>query len=157
MELDLCRVALERGLPLLGICRGIQVLNVAAGGTLLEDIEARVPGALAHRIDRSLPRNHPAHRVRVEAGSRLAAALGAGSGGGSAREMAVNSTHHQAVDRLATGFLVSARAPDGVVEAIEATGDVYALGVQWHPEELVPQRGDMCGLFSHFLERCRVG
>jgi putative glutamine amidotransferase len=117
-ELALARAALERGTPLLGVCRGAQALNVAAGGTLHQHI----PG---HRQE--APATHATHEVRVLPGTRLAAIAGAGS-------LAVNSFHHQAVDRLGRGLRVAARAGDGTVEAIEGAG--FAIGVQWHAETL---------------------
>jgi putative glutamine amidotransferase len=117
-ELALAREALRRGMPLLGICRGSQALNVACGGTLHQHL----PG---HR--QSEPGTQPTHEVEVLPGTRLAALLGPGA-------LAVNSFHHQAVDRLGHGLRVSARAADGTVEAIEGAG--FVLGVQWHAETL---------------------
>jgi putative glutamine amidotransferase len=121
-ELALARSALERGMPLLGICRGAQALNVACGGTLHQHL----PG---HR--QSDPGCTTSHEVEVLPRTRLAGLIGAGA-------YAVNSFHHQAVDRLGDGLLVSARASDGTVEAIEGPG--FALGVQWHAETLADGR-----------------
>ena len=132
-ELALVTEALERRCPVLGICRGAQMINVAMGGTLHQHLPACVDGALSHRQELDLAR--PTHPVRVASGSRLAAALG--------REVAeVNSLHHQAVDRLGEGLEAVAWAPDGVVEAIEGTGDAFLLGVQWHAEGLVERPGE---------------
>jgi putative glutamine amidotransferase len=118
-ELALARAALERGMPLLGICRGAQALNVACGGTLHQHL----PG---HR--QSDPGCTTSHEVEVLPRTRLAGLIGAGV-------HAVNSFHHQAVDRVPDGFAVTARAPDDTVEAIERTGDGgWAVGVQWHQE-----------------------
>jgi putative glutamine amidotransferase len=121
-ELALARAALEHGTPLLGICRGAQALNVACGGTLHQHI----PG---HRQPDPGPTT--THEVEIVAGTRLAGLLGAGA-------LAVNSFHHQAVDRLGRGLRIAARAPDGTVEAIEGLG--FALGVQWHAETLPDSR-----------------
>jgi len=121
-ELALARAALERGMPLLGICRGSQALNVACGGTLHQHL----PG---HR--QSEPGCRVTHEVEVLAGTRLAGLLGAGT-------HAVNSFHHQAVDRLGRGLRIAARAADGTVEAIEGPG--FAIGVQWHAEALADGR-----------------
>ena len=121
-ELALARAALERALPVLGICRGAQALNVACGGTLhqhLPDHRQAVPGC------------EPSHDVEIFAGTLLAGLLGAGV-------LGVNSFHHQAVDRLGDGLRISARAADGTVEAIEGAG--FALGVQWHAETLADGR-----------------
>ncbi len=122
-ELDLARAALERGIPILGICRGSQALNVACGGTLHQHL----PG---HR--QTQPGPIPTHEVEVFAGTRLAALLGPGT-------LAVNSFHHQAVDVLGDGLRVAARAADGTVEAIELPHG-FALGVQWHAETLADGR-----------------
>lgn len=117
-ELALARAALERGVPVLAVCRGAQALNVACGGTLHQ----HVPG---HR--QTAPAAEPAHEVQVSPRSRLARIMRAGT-------LAVNSFHHQAVDRLGAGLHVTATAPDGTVEAIEGAG--FVLGVQWHAETL---------------------
>ena len=121
-ELALARAALERGMPLLGICRGSQALNVACGGTLHQHL----PG---HR--QSEPGCQVSHEVEILAGTRLASLIGPGT-------VAVNSFHHQAVDRLGRGLTIAARAADGTVEAIEGPG--FALGVQWHAETLADGR-----------------
>ncbi len=156
-EMALARRAPEMGMPLLAICRGIQVLNVAAGGTLVQDIAAQVPGALKHDcFYPAYPRDHIAHTVAVEPGSRLAALVaqdGTVAHDGILRyQVPVNSLHHQAVKALGAGLRVVAQAPDGIVEAVEGTGDAWVLGVQWHPEELAPARADMCALFRAFVE-----
>ena len=121
-ELALARAAIERGIPLLGICRGAQALNVALGGTLHQHL----PG---HR--QAEPGTDTTHEVEVLPGTRLAAVVGGGT-------LAVNSFHHQAVDRLGRGLRVAARAADGTVEAIEGPG--FAIGVQWHAETLADGR-----------------
>jgi putative glutamine amidotransferase len=129
-ELAAARAARDRRLPTLAICRGIQVLNVALGGTLVQDIPSERGGSLAHDPDQ--PRTARTHAVRVVPDSRLARALGATG-------LEVNSVHHQAVDRVAEGLVVTATAPDGVVEGIEPPPDDpwWAVAVQWHPEEFV--------------------
>lgn len=124
-ELALATGALQAGVPVLGICRGAQVLAVAAGGTLWQDIPSQVPGALQHA--QQAPRWHPSHAVAVAADSHLGRLLGPGP-------HRVNSFHHQAVRTLPQGWRLVATAPDGVVEAIEGPGPAMALGVQWHPE-----------------------
>jgi putative glutamine amidotransferase len=140
--LVLARWALADGLPLLGVCRGIQVLNVAAGGSLYQDLPSQVPGALAHACSPpAYPRTHRAHAVHVEPESRLAGILGA-------RETLVNSRHHQAVKDLAHGFTVTARAPDGVIEGIESEEHRFAVGVQWHPENMAAGDPQMLAIFQ---------
>jgi putative glutamine amidotransferase len=123
-ELALARAADERGMPVLGICRGAQALNVARGGTLHQ----HVPG---HR--QTEPATAPTHTVRVEEGTRLASLVGA-------RPLRVNSFHHQAVDVLGQGLRAVAWAGDGTVEAVEVPGAGFVLGVQWHVEGLVALR-----------------
>jgi putative glutamine amidotransferase len=125
-ERALVREALARGVPVLGICYGMQLLADVAGGSFVYDIPSDRPGASAHR----LPEPDGRHTIEIAPGSRLAALLGAGT-------IAVNSTHHQAVDAPGRGMRVAARAADGIVEAIElADPERFALGVQWHPERM---------------------
>lgn len=141
-ELALTRAALAGGKPILAICRGIQVLNVAAGGDLYQDIPTEVPEALNH--DQEQPRHEPSHLVTTIPGTRLARLLGPEAG--------VNSLHHQAVRRLGDGLRVAALAPDGVIEGIEGQGKSLVLGVQWHPEDLYPADGRQKALFEYFVE-----
>ncbi|GBD42504.1 Putative glutamine amidotransferase [bacterium HR39] len=110
---------------MLAICGGMQLLNVVLGGTLLQHIPDAVPGALAH--EQPHPRTEPGHEVEITPESRLHGITGR-------LRMAVNSAHHQAVDRPGRDLLVSARAPDGVVEAVEHRHHPFVIGVQWHPE-----------------------
>jgi len=146
IEFVLVRWAAEAQRPLLGICRGAQVINVALGGTLYLDLPSQFPGALAHDAPKGTLRGKPAHAIAVEAGSLLAHALGT-------REAAVNSFHHQAAREVAPGLQVAARAPDGVVEGLELAGHPFALGVQWHPEEMQAEPA-MRRLFASFVQAC---
>ena len=127
-ELALAREADARALPVLGICRGAQALNVARGGTLHQHVADVVGHGIPHR--QTAVARVPTHMVVVERGTRLAAIAGPG-------ELAVNSFHHQAVDRLGAGLRVTARSTDGLVEGIEGDGPALYLGVQWHAEGLV--------------------
>ena len=149
-ELALARRALEIGMPLLAICRGIQVLNVAAGGTLYQDIPSELPDILKHTcFYPAYPRNHIAHTIEIEPGSRLAAIVG--QDGNLPYGVSVNSLHHQSIKDLGNGLRIVAKAPDGVVEAAEGAGDAWVVAVQWHPEEL-SARPDMSALFRAFVE-----
>jgi putative glutamine amidotransferase len=133
VELALARRAAADALPLLGICRGIQLLNVALGGTLYQDIPAEIPGALDHYASRNGPdRAHMAHTITLEQDSWLATQLGA-------TELPTNTFHHQALREIAPGLRVTGHAPDGVIEAVEASGPGFVAGVQCHPEELWEQ------------------
>lgn len=151
-ELALARGALAAGLPVLGICRGAQVLNVAAGGTLIQDIGEVNPDALPHAQEG--PRWESSHAVRLAAGTRLDAVL-ASAAGGPEGVLRVNSFHHQAVDRVGAGFVVAAVAPDGVVEAIERPEHPFAVGVQWHPEEMWERDDAARRLFVAFVAAAR--
>jgi putative glutamine amidotransferase len=129
VDLALARLARERSIPILGICLGSQILNVAAGGTLVQDIPSQVPGALEHRGNTG---NRKRHVVEVARGSRLAAILGETS-------VNVNSGHHQAVRDVGHGLSVVAKSSDGIVEAIEDPLLPFHVGVQWHPEEMLEE------------------
>lgn len=128
-ERALLEGALVRRLPVLGVCGGMQLLNVVRGGSLHQDILAEVPGATDH--EQKTPSHETAHPIEVAANSRLAAAAALQSG-----SLLVNSTHHQAVKGLGEGLVATARAPDGVIEAIEDPRMPVVMGVQWHPEQL---------------------
>lgn len=125
-ELVLARAVLARQMPLLAICRGVQVLNVAMGGSLIQDIPSQVEASLRHDQD-TLQQDALAHSVDVAANTWLGRLCGA-------RRVRVNSYHHQALGRVAEGFVVSGRSPDGVIEAVEHPGLPFCIGVQWHPE-----------------------
>jgi putative glutamine amidotransferase len=148
-ELAVARMARERGMPTLAICRGIQLVNVALGGTLVQDIPTERPSDINH--DDSKARAARLHAVSITPGSKLAAALGS-------TDIAVNSSHHQALDRVAAGLSVTARAPDGIIEGVEWSGDSWwMLGVQWHPEELVDDaKAWDRGLFQAFAKQVRA-
>ena len=149
-EIDLARRALSADLPMLAICRGAQVLNVAAGGSLVQDIDSSVQGPLTHAIRE--PRDAHAHDVTVAAGSRLERALGPAVD--AARLCRVNSRHHQSVARVADGLVASATSSDGVIEAIEKPAARFCLGVQWHPENFC-RTGEFSPLFTAFIESAR--
>jgi putative glutamine amidotransferase len=150
--LPLIRAAVEEGVPVLAICRGIQELNVALGGTLHQHVH-EVDGKHDHRSDKSKPWNERyahAHPVALTPGGYLSRALG----GAAAAQ--VNSLHGQGVDRLAPNLLVEATAPDGLVEAVRVEGAAFAIGVQWHPE--YPSLADPVSkaLFDGFAEACHA-
>ncbi len=150
-EIALVQAALAANVPLLAICRGMQVVNVAGGGTLVQDIPSEVPGALTHAI--AEPRFAIAHEVWVAKGSRLWTIMAEQLDGES---LQVNSRHHQAVKRIADGFEVTATAPDGVIEAMERPASRFCLAVQWHPENFW-RTGEFRPLFEHFVQAVRGG
>ena len=149
-EIALIAAARSRDLPIFAICRGVQVLNVAGGGTLVQDIPSEVTGALNHSL--VVPPHPPyelAHEVWVEKDSLLAKLMGERLVGSDTCD--VNSRHHQAVKTVASGYRVSATAPDGVIEAIEDPAARFCLGVQWHPENFW-RTGEFRALYEGFLE-----
>ncbi len=136
--------ALARDLPILGICGGEQLLAVVLGGSLIQHIPDSVDTPLAH--EQPNPRNQPGHTVTAVAGTRLAALCGTAP-------FPVNSAHHQAVRAVGPGTVIAAHADDGVIEAIEAIGHKFCLGVQWHPEFSLSPADD--AVMSAFVEACR--
>jgi len=152
VELALARRARSDRKPMLGICRGIQLLNVALGGTLYQDIPAELPAALDHYASRNLPdRAHTAHPVALAPDSWLAERLGADT-------IDVNTFHHQSLREIAPGLRVTGRAPDGVIEAVESTGESFVLGVQCHPEELWDSADPRWArMFAGFVDVARGG
>ncbi len=148
-ELSLARWALAENLPVLAICRGIQALNVADGGTLIQDIPTHVTDALSHSCVAGRPLPKIAHTVDVKPGTRLAALIGSG-------RVDVNSAHHQAVETVGDDLLVTARAPDGVVEGLEASDHPFCIGVQWHPEVMIEVAPRMRRLFEGLVEAART-
>jgi putative glutamine amidotransferase len=148
IELTLTRWALQDGKPLLAVCRGIQVVNVAAGGTVHQDLASQLPGAIKHDYfprRGQYSRDLLAHDVEVIEGSRLASLLGASN-------VQVNSMHHQGIKQLAPGLHPTAYAPDGLIEGLESPNGRFLLGVQWHPEALVERDPRMHRLFTAFIQ-----
>ena len=146
-EIALTKAAIAAKVPFLAICRGMQLANVAMGGTLIQDIPTQVPGALDHSVPE--PRAHVAHEVWVSKDSRLSALLADHMEDGETCH--VNSRHHQSVAKAAPGFEVTATSPDGVVEAMEKPGDAFCVGVQWHPENFW-RTGEFRSLFEGFVQ-----
>jgi putative glutamine amidotransferase len=148
-EIHLARAVLERRTPILGICRGLQVLNVAAGGTLYQDLSCR-PGTLPQHAASREDRRKPIHLVRILPGTRLHAIMGVS-------ESRVTSTHHQFVKDLAPGFRLTAESPeDGVVEGIEDPGHPFLVAVQWHPERMYQDHPEHRALFQALVAAARV-
>ncbi|WP_191082627.1 gamma-glutamyl-gamma-aminobutyrate hydrolase family protein [Roseococcus microcysteis] len=143
-ELAATRAALARDMPVLGICGGQQLLAVALGATLHQHIPDEAPSDIAH--EQPNPRTEPGHEVEVAPGTLLARITGRA-------RMAVNSAHHQAVRSVGEGLVVNARAPDGLIEGIEAPAHRFALGVQWHPEYAVDPADPL--ILKAFVEACR--
>ncbi len=146
LELAMAQWAFDKNVPTLGICRGMQMVNVALGGTLYQDLGALYPDSLRHK-NWDLPRDTIVHSVRIAADSRMEQILGT-------REIRANSLHHQAVNATGKGVRVTGRAEDGVVELIEVPGHRFMLGAQCHPEEIYASVPAWAGLFTAFVEAC---
>ena len=145
MEFYLCRRALEMDLPLLGICRGFEVLNCVLGGKLYQDVAAQYRDTLKHPCY-DTPRDQ-VHAVTTAEGTKLRQITGM-------EEMRVNSRHHQGVKTLGRGLIVSARAEDGLIEGVELPGKRFAVAVQWHPESLSDYRPEAQAIFNALAEAC---
>lgn len=147
VELWLARRALRDAKPIMGICRGLQLINIAMGGTLYQDIPSELANTDDHYASRKGPgRNYLAHSIQIAPDSWLAERLGS-------TETMVNTFHHQALRDLAPGLRVVAHAPDGVIEAVEGTGDTFVIGVQCHPEDMWELEGRLwLGLFRGFAQ-----
>ncbi|WP_059173855.1 gamma-glutamyl-gamma-aminobutyrate hydrolase family protein [Bacillus sp. FJAT-27445] len=142
-EIAIARYAIEHDIPLLGICRGSQIMNVALGGTLIQDIPSQFPESIQH--GQKVARNKDSHWITVSPDSRLFQIFGSD-------RVRVNSIHHQALDKVADDLRVVARSADGIVEAVEyAKPSRFTVGVQWHPESLAPTDEAMNRLFKEFI------
>lgn len=148
LEVTLARWTVEDDRPLFGICRGHQVMNVAFGGTLVQDIPSQVSTDLQHDTPMDQPRTLRLHDVQIDPQSRLASILGT-------TQVSVNSLHHQSVDQPAPGVALTAFSPDGVVEALEIPEKRFVLSVQWHPEDLYGDDVMMRRLFESFVQAAR--
>lgn len=147
-ELDLISYVLEKTeLPILGICRGLQLLTVATGGKLYQDIRLEKKGSLNHSVP-NLSKHQKSHYVSITEGSLLNKIF-------NQTELSINSFHHQAIKVLGKGFSATMTAPDGIIEGIEREGDRFICAVQWHPEVLVESESVNLNLFKTFIDNCR--
>jgi putative glutamine amidotransferase len=148
IELKLTRWALKDSKPLLAVCRGIQVVNVAAGGTIHQDLASQLPGAIKHDYfprAGQYSRDLLVHDVELAQGSRLVSLL-------EASRVRVNSMHHQGIKQLAPGLRATAYAPDGLIEGLESANGQFLVGVQWHPEALTDRDPRMSRIFTAFIQ-----
>lgn len=144
-DIKITKTAYKLGKPIFGICRGIQIINVAFGGTLYQDLPSQKPGCISHN-QKSL-RDFGSHTVEIMENSKLYNVLG--------KSCRTNSYHHQAVKDLAPGFTVSAVANDGVIEAIEKNDSHYVTAVQWHPEMMAQKHNNMVDLLGEFIQMAK--
>lgn len=142
-EIALLKAAIKAGKPVMGICRGMQVINVALGGTLYQDLSEDPQAKLKH--NQQAPGNLPTHHVNIQSGSMLSSLIGERS--------YVNSRHHQALHQLAPSLQTVAKSDDGVIEAVESKLNAQILGVQWHPENMFKHNQESQALFTNFIER----
>lgn len=150
-EILLTQWAVADDKAVFGICRGMQMMNVAMGGTLIQDIPSQWPTNLVHSayaINPDPPRDGVSHAAQFAAGSRIAQIIGVPEAG-------VNSFHHQSVKRMADGFVPTSTSPDGIIESFEMPNKRFSLGVQWHPEDMAAGRDDMMNLFRAFVDFAR--
>ncbi|MFP4456694.1 MAG: gamma-glutamyl-gamma-aminobutyrate hydrolase family protein [Clostridia bacterium] len=144
-ELSITRKAIEKQIPIFGICRGLQLLNVAMGGTLYQDIYSQYDTKIQHR--QMAPRSFTAHSIEIEEDSLLYKLFG--------KSLRVNTFHHQALKDVANGLKVVAYAPDGIIEAVEGVGEGFIVGVQWHPEGMWNSEYNYDSLFDEFISKCK--
>ena len=144
-ELYMLRRLKDMKKPVLGICRGVQIMNVACGGSLYQDLPTQAPSRVVHR--QAMPYDIPHHQVTIAPGSQLHSIL-------NTEKLSVNSMHHQAVLEPAPGLMVSARAEDGIIEALELPGHPFFLGVQWHPEHMWQSYASARNIWAAFVSAC---
>ncbi len=145
-ELTLAHWALQEDMPVLGVCRGMQLLNVVLGGTLYQDLSSLYPGGIDH-CHQELPRNTISHNVFVEAGSRMEKVLGT-------QQFGVNSLHHQAIKMPGKGVRIAGRAEDGIPELMEVPSHRFVMAIQSHPEEIYMKESACANLFAAFVHAC---
>lgn len=146
-EVELCkRVLYDTEIPILGICRGLQLINITAGGSLYQDLESQREGGFSHRLS-NFPKFYPSHQVEIQGESKLGKIFGK-------EKMGVNSFHHQAIKDLGKGLIASMKAEDGLIEGVELEGDRYVVAVQWHPEAMIEKDKSYLKLFLDFIDQC---
>src|SRR5260221_4113893 len=147
-EIEITRWAAGDNKPLLGICRGVQVVNVALGGTLYRDIPSEYQTDFDHELSSKIARDHAAHDIQIDSGSKLADVLGL-------EKVHVNTLHHQALREVAPRLTITAHATDGIIEGVELPDSRFFVGVQWHPEEMTTYSEPMRRLFGAFVDAAR--
>jgi len=144
-EMEIVRIALKKDMPVLGICGGEQLINVSGGGSLHQDIEVQAMGAFNHQ--QKIPKTETCHSIIIEPGTKLHSIF-------DCENIDVNSTHHQSIKKIGEGFVVNAKAEDGIIEGIESINHKFVVGVQWHPEFLYRREKRFKRLFEMFVQSC---
>jgi putative glutamine amidotransferase len=146
VEVEIVKYAIRKNIPILAICRGVQILNVALGGTLIQDIPSQMKEPIQH--SQTVERRRDTHWVKISEDSKLFQILGSD-------QIRVNSLHHQAIDMVAMDLRVVASSSDGIIEAVEYIGSsTFTVGVQWHPESMASTNNSMNNLFIQFIKSC---
>jgi putative glutamine amidotransferase len=146
-EIYLIKKAIELNKPIFGICRGIQIMNVAMGGTLYQDIHSQIKDREILKHSQAAPKWYPTHKINIQEGTRLFEIF-------EKQSIGVNSYHHQAVKDIAPGFTISSRSEDGIIESMEYNNHIFAIGVQWHPELMWQEDNSFLSLFEEFVSCC---
>lgn len=147
-EMELFNRAYKKGTPIFGICRGVQLINIALGGTIYQDIYKQVPNVMGHTCRQNTQEGY--HTISISKDSKMFEIF-------NKDKLMVNSIHHQAIKRLGSDLRVTSTSIDGIVEAIESTNDKFVMGVQFHPEVMAVKYKEFIKLFSYFIERCKEG
>lgn len=147
-EIELCKKAFEKKIPILGVCRGAQIINVACGGNLYQDLDSQLNNHICHIQESPTPLSSYFHLVDLSQNTIIESIF-------NTNKIHTNSYHHQSVKDIATDFIVSARTSDGVVEAIECTKDQFILGIQWHPERMIDKHKEALLIYERFIQECK--
>jgi putative glutamine amidotransferase len=146
-EMALFEKAYEKGIPIFGICRGMQLINIALGGNIYQDIYTQVPGVHGHSCEISLQEGY--HSINITRNSIVYEIFGK-------EKLLVNSLHHQALKNLGKDLKITAKAPDGIIEAIESTNEKFILGLQFHPETMAMKYKEFVKPFKYFVDKCKI-
>lgn len=148
-EIEICKKALTMKIPVLGICRGCQVINVVSGGSLYQDLNTEIENHICHKNPGNTPFSAYVHSVKINENTILYDIY-------KEKKIYTNSCHHQSIKEVAPNFIISAIADDGIIEAIENTGDNFALGIQWHPEAMFVLHKEALLIYKRFIKECRL-
>ncbi len=146
IEIELCKTALKKNIPILGICRGCQVLAIASGGNIYQDIYSQYKTNIKH--SQQAPKYYPTHNITIESNSKIFNIY-------NMKRISVNSFHHQSISIVSKEFIISAKSDDNIIEAIEHKYNKFCIGVQWHPETMFERYSNQLELFKAFILSCK--